>query len=139
MNDAIGSVFIEDPSGNTWMMDGKGNISVNAPKNFTLTAGENVSISAGKEVSVSAGTNMSSSANENISQSAGKDLNITAAGEINEISDRRNENVNKDFKRQSDTSNELAEHITMFSQKEDMTMLSGKIVHFNSAEKSKLF
>ncbi|WP_130736955.1 type VI secretion system Vgr family protein, partial [Flavobacterium sp. J27] len=30
LNDDQGSVFIEDPSGNTWMMDGKGNISVNA-------------------------------------------------------------------------------------------------------------
>src|SRR5690606_10367603 len=32
MNDAEGSIFIEDPSGNTWFMDGQGNISVNAPK-----------------------------------------------------------------------------------------------------------
>ncbi|WP_240665148.1 hypothetical protein [Flavobacterium columnare] len=37
LNDAQGSVFIEDPSGNTWTMDRQGNISVNAPKNFTKT------------------------------------------------------------------------------------------------------
>lgn len=36
LNDAEGSVFIEDPSGNTYLMDGQGNINMNAPKNFTL-------------------------------------------------------------------------------------------------------
>ena len=43
-NDAEGSVFIEDPSGNTWKMDGQGNIEVNAPKNFTVNAGENITL-----------------------------------------------------------------------------------------------
>ena len=32
LNDAEGSVFIEDPSGNTYLMDGAGNINVNAVK-----------------------------------------------------------------------------------------------------------
>jgi type VI secretion system secreted protein VgrG len=68
-NDAEGSVFIEDPSGNTWMMDGKGNISVNAPKNFTVTAGENITFTAGQ--------NINSSATMNISESAGVDKSTT--------------------------------------------------------------
>jgi type VI secretion system secreted protein VgrG len=34
LNDAEESVFIEDPSGNTWLMDGKGNINVNALKDY---------------------------------------------------------------------------------------------------------
>ncbi|NRS90686.1 uncharacterized protein involved in type VI secretion and phage assembly [Flavobacterium sp. 7E] len=42
-NDSEGSILIEDPSGNTWQMEGQGNISVNAPKNFTLNAGGNYS------------------------------------------------------------------------------------------------
>ncbi|MCX8534702.1 type VI secretion system Vgr family protein, partial [Chryseobacterium luquanense] len=44
LNDAEGSVFIEDPSGNTYLMDGNGNINVNAPKNMTFTAGEDINI-----------------------------------------------------------------------------------------------
>ena len=36
LNDAEGSVFIEDPSGNTYLMDGQGNINVSAPKNISL-------------------------------------------------------------------------------------------------------
>jgi type VI secretion system secreted protein VgrG len=139
MNDAIGSVFIEDPSGNTWMMDGKGNISVNAPKNFTLTAGENISMSAGKNVSISAGEDISNSANDNIISVAGTDIVQTATGDIKETSDNRTEIVDKDFKRQADVSNEIASEAKMFSEKENMTIQSGKTVEFNSAEKSKLF
>ena len=48
LNDAEGSVFIEDPSGNTYLMDGQGNINVNAPKNMTFTAGDDLNINVGK-------------------------------------------------------------------------------------------
>lgn len=139
MDDAIGSVFIEDPSGNTWHMDGEGNISVNAPKNFSVTAGENISMSAGKEISVSAGTNISNTANETISSVAGTDIIQNASGAIQETSDSRTEMVEKDYLRQVQNSNEIAGEISMFSEKENMTLQSGKTVEFNSAEKSKLF
>ncbi|SFW70368.1 Rhs element Vgr protein [Sinomicrobium oceani] len=139
MNDAEGSIFIEDPSGNTWFMDGQGNISVNAPKNFNLTAGENITISAGKDVSVSAGGNMTNSANEDIAVTAGKDISQSAAGTITEMSDERTEIVENDFLRQANTSNEIANEISMFSEGENMTMQSGSTIEFNSAEKSKLF
>jgi hypothetical protein len=43
-------VFIEDPSGNTYLMDGAGNINVNASKNMTFTAGENISMTAGMNI-----------------------------------------------------------------------------------------
>ena len=139
LNDAEGSIFIEDPSGNTYLMDGNGNINVNAPKNFTLNAGENITMTAGKDVSVSAGNNISNSANDNITSVAGTDIVQTASGEIRETSDMRTEDVAKEFKRQSQISNEFAGEVSVFSEKENMTMQSGKIVEFNSAEKSKLF
>ena len=139
LNDAEGSIFIEDPSGNTYLMDGNGNINVNAPKNFTLNAGENITMTAGKDVSVSAGNNISNSANDNITSVAGTDIVQTAAGEIRETSDMRTEDVAKEFKRQAQISNEVAGEVSVFSEKENMTMQSGKIVEFNSAEKSKLF
>ncbi|WP_435384126.1 hypothetical protein [Chryseobacterium tructae] len=94
---------------------------------------------AGKEVSVDAGTHITQSANEDITSTAGKDIAQTASGDIREMSDNRTELVEKDFKRQSETSSEVAREIAMFSEKENMTMQSGKIVEFNSAEKSKLF
>ena len=112
---------------------------MNAPKNFTLNAGENITMTAGKDVSVSAGNNISNSANDNITSVAGTDIVQTASGEIRETSDMRTEDVAKEFKRQAQISNEVAGEVSVFSEKENMTMQSGKIVEFNSAEKSKLF
>jgi len=139
LNDAEGSVFIEDPSGNTYLMDGQGNINVNAPNDMTFTAGKNVSITAGKEVSVSAGTNMINSANDNITQTAGTDIKQTAGGEIHESSDKRTEIADKEIKRQSEKSDTVADKIDIFSEKQNMTMQSGKMVENNSADKAKLF
>jgi len=62
LNDGEGSIFIEDPSGNTYLMDGQGNIKVNAPKNMTFTAGENVTITAGMNITSNAGMNISETA-----------------------------------------------------------------------------
>jgi type VI secretion system secreted protein VgrG len=139
MNDEEGSVKILDPSGNSYFMDGKGNIIMKAPKNFTLDAGENINITAGKDISVSAGDNIVTSANNNITSIAGNDMILTATGDIRETSDTRMEMVEKEFRRQSGTSNEIAGEMSIFSELENMTMQSGKIVEFNSAEKSKLF
>jgi len=138
-NDAKGSIFIEDPSGNTWMMDGEGNISVNAPKNFSLVAGENITIKAGKNISISAGESIDNSANVNIVSVAGTDIVQRAAGEITEISDTRNEVAEKGIQRQSLSSDTLADKIDLFSAKENMTLQSGKTVEQNSAEKSNMF
>lgn len=138
-NDAKGSIFIEDPSGNTWMMDGEGNISVNAPKNFSLVAGENITIKAGKNISISAGESIDNSANVNIVSVAGTDIVQRATGEITEISDTRNEVAEKGIQRQSLSSDTLADKIDLFSAKENMTLQSGKTVEQNSAEKSNMF
>ena len=57
MNDAEGSVFVEDPSGNTWLMDGKGNIKVNAPNNMSFIVGKNFDIHVGENMTTNIGTN----------------------------------------------------------------------------------
>lgn len=71
LNDAEGSVFIEDPSGNTYLMDGAGNINVNAPNDMTFKAGKNVTITAGMNITASAGMNISETAGANHSSFAG--------------------------------------------------------------------
>jgi type VI secretion system secreted protein VgrG len=140
MDDAQGSVFIEDPSGNTWLMDGKGNISVNAPKNFTVAAGESINMTAGKNVSVSAGDDITNSANKNIAHIAGQDINITAAGDMKENANNKNELIEKKYVRASQESTQYAEKVTVFSSKENMLLESTKkTVEINSAEKSNIF
>ncbi len=55
MNDADKSVTIKDPSGNTYFMDGQGNIQVTAPKNMTFIAGEDMHISVGRNMTTRIG------------------------------------------------------------------------------------
>ncbi len=59
MNDAEGSVNIIDPSGNTYFMDGKGNITVTAPKDMNFNAGANLNISVGQNMVTTVGANQS--------------------------------------------------------------------------------
>lgn len=49
-NDAQKSVLIEDPSGNKYFMDGKGNTTVTAPKNMTFNVGEDLTINVGNDM-----------------------------------------------------------------------------------------
>jgi len=140
LNDAEGSVLIEDPSGNTWKMDGKGNIDVNAPKNFTVNAGENVNITAGKNISVNAGENIDNSASKDIFQTAGHDISQTAAGDFTESANNKTEIIEKTYIRSSLESTHHAEEVTIFSTKENMLLESSqKTVEVNSAEKSNMF
>jgi Rhs element Vgr protein len=55
MNDADGSVLIEDPSGNTYFMDGQGSIKVNAPQNISFDAGNNLDVNVGNNMTFNVG------------------------------------------------------------------------------------
>lgn len=138
-NDDQKSLHIEDPSGNTWDMDGNGNIAVNAPKNLSITAGENIDLSAGKNISVNAGENISIDAGKDIDETAGGDINQVAVGDINETADNKTEIIDGNYQRHSNESDEIAKRITLFSEEDNMTLQSGKTVLLNSAEKSNLF
>lgn len=139
LNDADGSVFIEDPSGNTYLMDGQGNINVNAPKNFTVNAGENIVITAKKDVLVTAGINISNSATNNISSIAGANIIQNAIGEICETSDSRKEIAEGEIHKQSEISESFANGISISSEKENMVIQSGKTIENNSMDQSSLF
>ncbi|MEC3874203.1 type VI secretion system Vgr family protein [Chryseobacterium salviniae] len=71
LNDAEGSVFIEDPSGNTYLMDGQGNINVNAPNDMNFTVGKNLNISVGQNMATTVGMNKSDSIGMNNTESIG--------------------------------------------------------------------
>ena len=70
-NELENSILIKDPSGNTWFMDGAGNISVTAPKNITMNAGENITMTAGQNITSSAALNISESAGVNKATTVG--------------------------------------------------------------------
>ena len=130
-NDAEGSILITDPSGNSWLMDGQGNINVNAPKNMSVTVGENMDISVGQNLTIDAG--------ENITETAGNDINQTAVGHFTENANSKSEFIDKDFYRASDSSVEVAGTVDVSSISENVELRSATTTQINSAEKSNLF
>nr|MBP6611630.1 type IV secretion protein Rhs [Paludibacter sp.] len=70
-DEGASSILVKDPSGNTWFMDGAGNISVTAPNDITITAGANISITAGQNITSSAALNISESAGVNKATTVG--------------------------------------------------------------------
>lgn len=58
MNDLEKSVTIEDPSGNSYFMDGKGNIRITAPGNMEFSAGKDIIMNSGKNLEVKTGNSM---------------------------------------------------------------------------------
>lgn len=141
-NDEEGSIYIEDPSGNTYFMDGKGNIAVNAPNDMTFTAGNNIRMTAGKDITSIAGNSMFATANVNIVSNAGvnmidtagRDLMQTATGNIHESSDMRTEVSENERNIQAKKSDSYAEKVTVVSTKENMILQSEKTVKSQSGE-----
>jgi uncharacterized protein involved in type VI secretion and phage assembly len=76
-NDDAKSLHIEDPSGNSWDMDGKGNIAVNAPGNITIDAGETVMLNA-KNLEINIEEDVVTMAGKNRQIGTGEKLEISA-------------------------------------------------------------
>ncbi len=81
LNDADGSVTIADPSGNTIVMGGNGEITINAPNKITFSSTDIV-MEASNDWTVNAGNNISSKAATNISANAGVNMNMDAGANI---------------------------------------------------------
>ncbi|MPT31094.1 MAG: type VI secretion system tip protein VgrG [Chryseobacterium sp.] len=130
LNDAEGSVFIEDPSGNTYLMDGQGNINVNAPKNMSFTAGENVLINAGNNIIASAQKNVNILAGEDITETANDDYNLTASNIIETAEVGRSSMAKK--------ITENMQSGAYISTKEAINVESAKEVNVNSGKQVKM-
>ncbi|KQK24372.1 hypothetical protein AR438_17235 [Chryseobacterium aquaticum] len=130
LNDAEGSVFIEDPSGNTYLMDGQGNINVNAPKNISFTAGENLLINAGNNIVASAQKNVNILAGEDITETANDDYNLTASNIIETAEVGRSSMAKK--------ITENMQSGAYISTKEAINVESAKEVNVNSGKQVKM-
>lgn len=132
-------IKITDINNNIIHIDTKGNnITITAMENMSLNC-KNMQINVQENMDIQVGKNQSLNAGNDIVTTAGKNYSLSAVGDISESSDHRTEVATKDFKRASETSSEVANEVTLFSSKENMTMQSGKIVELNSAEKSNLY
>jgi type VI secretion system secreted protein VgrG len=98
MNDAEGSVFVEDPSGNTWLMDGKGNIKVNAPNNMSFIVGKNFDISVGENMTTNIGANETMTIGNNKTARIAKDYVQFSDNKKVTIKNDSTENIGNSYK-----------------------------------------
>ena len=136
-DEGASSILVKDPSGNTWFMDGAGNISVTAPNDITITAGKNMSVNVGENLSIIAG--------ENISETAGQNKNLTI-GALYNVLVGNNYFINVigslfeliKGNRESETSErkEIAKSAQFSATEKDIVVNSTKTVLKNSGETS---
>jgi len=140
-DEGASSILVKDPSGNTWFMDGAGNISVTAPNDITITAGANISITAGQNITSSAALNISESAGVNKATTVGAlntmfvggDSMMNVMGKLTEMIE--GDMISETKKERNEVSNE-----EMNIQSTGMiNKHSDKEIQNNSAEKSKQF
>lgn len=110
-NDESKSLHIQDPSGNTWDMDGKGNIEVYAPKKIKMNA---------TDIEVSASNNIQFNVGNNLLMRISNKFNATAARMKSIVSDTL----------------EIFSTRSLFSSREKMQMQSDEI---NTLGINKLF
>ena len=134
-NELENSILVKDPSGNTWFMDGKGNISVKAPNTFSvdatdiiMTALKSVSVTAGASITETAGIDHSISAGAMMSQMAGADYSLMAAN-IMEVAQGERKSKAKDLKESAKS--------RQISSQENNDLHTQKTFNNNSGEKSK--
>jgi len=138
LNDGEGSIFIEDPSGNTYLMDGQGNIEVNAPNDMTFTAGKNMNINVGENMNTTVGMNKSSSIGINNIQSVGMmkmtsvtgDANMFVTGKLTEVIEG---DIHSETKQNR---NEISDGEIISQSAGTHEHHSGKIIKNNGAEQS---
>lgn len=127
MNDADGSILIEDPSGNKYFMDGKGNMTFDAPKNITLNAGEDININAGQNMTTNVGLNKTNTIGGNYTEiiarskflTIGIDFMVKVTGNLAEFIKGNRESETGERKEISKTASLISteEHINVHASK----------------------
>ena len=140
-NELETSILVKDPSGNTWFMDGAGNISVTAPNDITITAGANISITAGQNITSSAALNISESAGVNKATTVGALNTMFVGGDsmmnvMGKLTEMIEGDVHSETKKER---NEVSEGKIVSQSTENQEYHSDKEVKNNAAEKSKQF
>lgn len=86
INDQDGSITIQDKSGSSLVLDGSGNINIQAAKSINLTAGENINADSGKNVSLNIAKDFNVNTSDNSTINTGAKLNVSS-GRKTQITD----------------------------------------------------
>ena len=87
-NELENSILIKDPSGNTWFMDGKGNITTTAPETMTFNA-KNLIFNVIEDMTSNVGKDKKTVIKENSSINIGKNLKTVVINEISQDSGKK--------------------------------------------------
>jgi type VI secretion system secreted protein VgrG len=140
LNDGDGSILIEDPSGNSYLMDGKGNIKVSAPNRISFNC---------TDMDINVSNNLSTSVGVNKTESVGVDATENIGGMKTEIvTGNKNSTITGNFiervegNLESHTAKELifnGDKDVMISSVEEFTKHSQKQIIHNSSEPSNFY
>ncbi|OOV19194.1 type VI secretion system Vgr family protein [Flavobacterium sp. LM4] len=140
LNDGEGSILIEDPSGNTYQMDGKGNINVNAPNRISFNC---------TDMDINVSNNLSTSVGVNKTETVGVDAIETIGGIMTEVvTGNKNSTIVGNFiervegNLESHTVKELifnGDKDVVISSVEEFTKHSQKQIIHNSSEPSNFY
>ena len=138
-NDKEGSVRIEDAGGNTWSMDGKGNITVQAPNMISLSA-KTIVLNAAMDISASAGASLSMSGGAHVGINSGAILEEQAGTDYRLSAENITKQAKKDISTRAETGSKQAkEDLTVRSEEGNVNKNAKKEVQVRGGEKSKLF
>jgi type VI secretion system secreted protein VgrG len=140
MNDASKSLLAEDPSGNSVLLDGKGNINITAPNTVNINATD-INITASKNITTSAGMNISESAGVNKSTNVGMLHNMFVGGNsLMNVKGSHDEIIMGDKKTHTEKDMTISNKDGLtYNTEGEIAKHSKKSIGVNSAEKSKLF
>jgi type VI secretion system secreted protein VgrG len=140
LNDAEGSILIEDPSGNNYLMDGKGNIKVTAPNRISFNCTD-MDINVSNNLSTSVGVNKTDSVGVDATETIGGIKTETVTGNKNSvIAGNFIERVEGNL--ESHTVKELiynGDKDVLISSVQEFTKHSQKQIIHNSSEPSNFF
>lgn len=119
MNDNEKTVTILDPSGNTYFMDGNGNIEITAPKNMTFNAGENLDINVCKNMNTNVGVDHS--------MSIAKNHKFTSTNYKQTINENKTITITGDLKETTSTTTHKSTNGDILIQSADVAKVLGKI------------
>jgi len=138
LNDADGSVLIQDPSGNKYLMDGNGNMEFDAPKNMTFNAGENINMNAGQNMTTNVGVNKTDTIGGNYTETitGSKYLSIGINFVLN-VTSNMFEWIKGNKETESKGIKEMAQEVFLNSTEKSINVRGAKNVNNHSGEISK--
>lgn len=126
-NDADGSLLLQDPSGNKYFMDGKGNTFVTVPKNMTFDIGEDLTFNIGKNMITQVGEDQNTEVGKNKTTTVTNKISLQAKEYKQKIDENKTVAIGGDLKETTSTTAHKATGGDITIQSSGISRLLGKV------------